>query len=199
MKSLYEVLKDEKLIQDIVEIIQLFGYTKDVMVYCGDKITNEENIITLGLVISRNKEVNSPWNAKILLGAKLSALLNCQVDVISLQAHSEPVADGILIESASITDDEMIREKFKVSSTKAIFLNDSEKPGLDDVKRADEYLATASQYLKKSSSAESLSKHAVVCEADLKKRKVDSSGESDSPKSGSTESPQKSNGPGSKK
>jgi hypothetical protein len=196
MKSLNEVLADKK---EIISLVKLFGFLEDVKII--SEPIKKGGLITLTLLVSTIPETQLPWENSVRLSAKLSKELACQVDVVVLENISRIHRFGFLEKSASLSDEKKICALFGVISTDAILLDDTEKPDPIVLKHAEEYLNSLMGREKKLTDAENLSKHAVVCaaEGDVKKRKVGSSDEADSPNQGSTESPQKNNGPGSAK
>lgn len=184
---------------DIIAMIERFCYSKEVRVL-NDPPYRSGNIPTLTLLVKCTSKTPSSWEAPGWLGTKLAEILNCEVK-ITVAENVKPLYKNYVIEnSAPIEDKGALCRLFGVASTSSVVLEEIDmKFHRSLLKQANQYLGSLATGEKKISEAENLNHHSGVCESetDTKKRKVDSSGESNSPNQASTESPQKIKSPGS--
>lgn len=196
MKTLKDVLFKR---DNIISLAQEFGFDSEVRIFCDEPLKAEGEVSGLILIVKSIPEKSIHFESPIFLGTLLSEMLKCKVDVRDLNAITM-YKEHAVRKSVPIKNENEIPALFNQASLEKIFFDDTKAPHPISLKNAQKHLASLRPGERKTSDAELLSKQAVVCEAetDAKKRKVGSSDEADSPNQGSTESPQKNIGFGSK-
>lgn len=138
MKTLEDIIK---VIVEINELANRLGFT-DLKIFCGKKVTEEG--IDLIIIVNKIPDIKIPIQSPDYLGVLLIEKLQCNVEIMVYGRINTLYQEYFINNSAPITDETKLLEKFGVKSSNLITFKPIDKDGIDET-----LLSEAKKYLEK--------------------------------------------------